>query len=84
MYRGDLSRGMLVQHLSIGGVIEGSIRTSSTSRFTRSACIGAEGSKRMSFAPPNLWIMLAIAAGLCLVGAAAARMRIRAVEVVTG
>jgi hypothetical protein len=34
--------------------------------------------------PPSLWILLAVAAGLIILGIMAARMRIRAVEVVQG
>jgi len=83
-YRGDMSQGILMQKMSIGGVISGLNQnifgvTEHMAGFGR-----RNGFKQFDVPPPNLWIMIGLAVGLCVIGTVAARMRIRAVEVVTG
>lgn len=78
-------RGILLQHCSIPGVLTGltqgvlgvTIRSSGISRHHGNFV-------DMTVPPPNMWIMLAIAVSIGVIGIGAARARIRAVEVVKG
>ncbi|MCS6776065.1 MAG: ABC transporter permease subunit [Chloroherpetonaceae bacterium] len=84
-YRGDLARGVLERHLSIDGVIGGLAQncyqvTLKVPQFSR---------RSMEFqlteiAIPDLWPLLLLGATLTVLGLAAARARIHAVEVVRG
>lgn len=84
-YHGDVSRNTLVQHLSIGGVIQGVVQnifglTLNVTRFHRRHM----QIKHFAIPPPNFTVMLALALAFVIVGLLATRARIRAVEVVRG
>lgn len=82
---GNLAKGTLVRHLSVSGVIEGLGQqvygvTLRIPEFNRH-----RGSMEMvTLDAPPLWAMLVVAVALVALGVAAARSRIRAVEVVRG
>jgi ABC-2 type transport system permease protein len=81
---GDLGRGIALQHLSVGGLIGGLQQNVYSvilqlQTFNRNA-----GMAQLKLDPPSLKIMLSVALGLIVLGIAAARLRIRAVEVVKG
>ena len=48
--------------------------------------VGLEASpvEQLTLVPPSFWVMLGLGVAICAVGMIAARMRIRAVEVVSG
>ncbi|MCA1595163.1 MAG: hypothetical protein LC772_01875, partial [Chloroflexi bacterium] len=82
---GDISKASGAVDLSIYGIISGLVQNA------YHVTVHMEGFHRrrlvmqsVDIHPPNLWIMLAAAAVLCVGGIAAARVRIRAVEVVRG
>lgn len=84
-YKGDLSKGIIERHLSIDGAISG------LAQNLLNVTIKAPqmGRRNMQFnvaeiVPPELWAMLLVGAGLIVLGVAAARIRIHAVEVVKG
>lgn len=84
VYRGDMSEGILLRHMSIGGVISGLTQliygvTILTRGFHRS-----RGMEVVALDPPVAWITLAVAAGLVVGGLVAARAKIQAVEVIRG
>lgn len=79
------NKGILLQHLSVGGIITGIAQnvygiTLNLSRFFHRRGSIAE----ITVPPPNVLIMLAIGVGICVLAIAAARWKIRAVEVVRG
>jgi ABC-2 type transport system permease protein len=80
---GDLASGILIQNASVSGVIK------SVAWNIYSVTIRVPGGGPRMFAtteikPPDLWIMLTAYAVLVIAGIVAARIRIRAVEVITG
>jgi ABC-2 type transport system permease protein len=82
-FRGDLAKGNIERHLSVSGVIEG------LAQNLLNVTISPPGPRRMegnlsNLAPPELWAMLLLGGALVVIGVMAARMRIRAVEVVRG
>lgn len=83
-YRGDLSQGDILRHMSIGGIIEGITQNILGVTLHITAWKRHVGMQPMSLPPPTFWIMLGIGLALCAVGIIAARLRIRAVEVVSG
>jgi len=83
-FRGDFSQGLLLRHLSIGGIIDGMNQNIFGITQHITAWQRHRGVQQLTLAPPSFWAMLAIAAGLCVIGIVAARLRIRAVEVVAG
>ncbi|HLV80438.1 MAG TPA: ABC transporter permease subunit [Chthonomonadaceae bacterium] len=81
----EAAREILVTHLSIGGVITGLAQnvyhlTLQSMRFNRRAMQPVH----LELAPPAFWVMLGLGLAMVVVGLAATRMRIRAVEVVRG
>lgn len=83
-YHGQMQDGIDIRHFSIGGVIQGLAQnvfgvTVHMARFSR-----RQGMANLTLEPPSLRLMLALAVALVVVGVVAARMRIRAVEVVRG
>jgi hypothetical protein len=83
--QGQAVRGILVAHLSIGGVITG-LAQNIYHLTVRSVRIDRRAMQpvRLVLAPPNHWVMLALAVAMIVVGLVATRARIRAVEVVRG
>lgn len=84
-YRGDLARGVLERHLSIDGVIGGLAQncyrvTLKVPQFRR----GSMQFQLTEIAAPDLWPLLLLGVTLAVLGIAAARARIHAVEVVRG
>jgi ABC-2 type transport system permease protein len=80
---GTTARGPLVQHLSISGVIDG--LTQNIYRVSLPDMLRSQNAHAIvSDPPPALWALLLLAAFLVAAGIGAARLRIRAVEVVTG
>jgi len=85
LYEGELDRGLVVQHLNVAGIM-GALQqwvfgvTKHQMIVHRWRGIFREA----VIPPPNVVIMLSVAAGLIILGVLAARMRIRAVEVVQG
>lgn len=82
---GQAARGILISHLSIGGVIKGLAQniyhlTEHSMRFDRRAMQPVP----LELAPPTFWVMLALALAMIVVGLVATRAKIRAVEVVRG
>jgi len=82
---GRLNRGQTIQRLSIGGTI-GALQQNALGVTVHVTQVHRRrGSvQRLSIKPPDLAVFLPLAAGLCMLGVAAARVRIRAVEVVQG
>lgn len=83
-FRGDFTQGAILQHLSISGVIGGIDQNILGVTQHITAWQRHRGMQQLALPPPNLWVMLGIGAGLCVIGIIAARIRIRAVEVVAG
>ncbi|NMC83581.1 MAG: ABC transporter permease subunit [Armatimonadetes bacterium] len=78
------AKGTLMRHLTVEGVMQGLAQnvygvTMRLPKFSK-----AFEMKELTLSPPNPWILLAVFVALCLIGIAAARARIRAVEVVRG
>jgi ABC-2 type transport system permease protein len=85
IYHQRMDKGVLLQHCSIGGIITGLTQSILGVTIHSNAFSRRHGSLMdLTVPPPNLWIMLAIAAAICVIGVGAARARIRAVEVVKG
>ncbi len=84
-FRANFGQGILERHLHVQGAIEG-VAQNILGVTQRMPTMGRRtGAMEMvSLAPPNVWVVLALAAGLCCLGIVAARLRIRAVEVVRG
>ena len=84
-YHGRLQDGIDIRHCSIGGVIQGLAQnvfgvTMHMTRFSRRR----QELLNLTLEPPSLRLMIALALALVVAGVVAARMRIRAVEVVRG
>jgi ABC-2 type transport system permease protein len=84
-YHGDQVKGALFHCFSISGLIEGLAQNVyaavlQSTMFRRSTF----EIKQIAIPPPSLWALLAIAVPLVILGVAAARARIRAVEVIKG
>ena len=82
---GQAARGILISHLSIGGIIKGLAQniyhlTEHSMRFDRKAMQPV----RIDLTPPTFWVMLALALAMIVVGLVATRAKVRAVEVVRG
>jgi ABC-2 type transport system permease protein len=83
--RGNMARGVLIQHLSIDGVIKGLGQNAFGVDLRMPTWNNAKQQmEALSIPPPSLQALLLLGGGLCLLGIVAARMRIRAVEVVKG
>lgn len=77
--------GILVQHLSAPGLIQGLAQRIFDVEFERVLIRRLDHDAGITpIPPPDPWALLAIMAALCAIGILAARMRIRAVEVVHG
>ena len=85
LHRGRPQEGVLLQHLSVGGMIGGLERNilGVTAHWTRFFPRAAE-IRSLVIPPPDITTVLAITGLFCLAGIVAARMRVRAVEVVRG
>ncbi len=84
-YRGDMMEGILLRHVSIPGAIEGLAQN--VYGITLRMPFGSRargGLEMLELAAPNVWVVLAIVMGIVVSGLVAARVRIRAVEVVRG
>ena len=82
---GKPDQGILTQHMSIGGIVSGINQWIYGLTFHTTIIRRKLGIMREIFIPPpNIWIMLGVAALIMVAGIAAARARIRAVEVVRG
>jgi ABC-2 type transport system permease protein len=85
MTHGNFSKGILVRHLSVPGVISGLEQTVLNVKVVMPTWNQGTGMPDiLQIPPPPLQAMVLVAAGLCLAGVAAGRARIRAVEVVKG
>jgi ABC-2 type transport system permease protein len=83
-HRGDMSKAVLEMHLSINGVIQGLAQNIFQVNVTPQGGPRRMGTTPIELAPPELWVMLLVGAVMVVIGVMAARMRIRAVEVVRG
>lgn len=82
-YQGNPERGILVQHLSIGGLIRGLGQNLYGVTLRKIVGHWEWGNPRLvEISPPDGRILLLLAGGLVLLGFLLARARIRAVEVV--
>ena len=80
---GTMSEGILERHLSVTGVISG-LAQNVFGVYLKNLDLRREGPQMITLPAPPLGAMLALAFVLCFAGILAARMRIRAVEVVRG
>jgi len=81
--RDSAQQGVLVQHLSIGGVIDGMAQN--ILHITEIDSLRMYASRPEHFGgPPAFWPVAAMGAALALIGVVAARAKIRAVEVIRG
>lgn len=83
-YRGDQGEGILVRHLSVNGIIDGLAQN-----LYGLTLLVPTGHRRRGFEiiaqdPPLLWAMLLIGGTVVVLGIAAARAKINAVEVIRG
>lgn len=81
----SLSRGILLQHASVAGII----KAAGWCIYGVSAAAGGGGPRGLPITvamiePPNRWLVAAITLAVVAVGVGSARLRIRAVEVVKG
>lgn len=85
-FHGAMSHGVLIRSLSLEGIITGLAQNVYAVDLQRLVARRSEGMmpEVMVIHPPPLWPVLAAAVGLAALGLAAARMRVRAVEVVRG
>ncbi|MGV3722269.1 MAG: ABC transporter permease [Actinomycetota bacterium] len=83
-YRGDLSEGILVRHLSINGIIDGLAQNLYGVTLLTVAGHRRRGLETIALDPPLLWAMLLIGAVVVALGIGAARAKINAVEVIRG
>ncbi|HSV74085.1 MAG TPA: ABC transporter permease subunit [Chthonomonadales bacterium] len=84
LHRGDLSQGVLVRHLSVSGSIDGIVQHILGIGILAVRWQRSQGPAWIELQPPSLSVVLPLAAGLVIAGIVAARVRIRAVEVVRG
>lgn len=83
-FRGDMSTGIIVRHLSVGGIIKGLAQNLYGVTLLVPTGHRRRGLEIVSMDPPLLGIMLAIGIGMVVLGVVAARARIQAVEVIRG
>lgn len=83
LFKDDVKASSLVQHFSIGGVIDGLSQNVLRVTFRDFFRMGEDGMPA-HIAPPALSAMLGLGVTLVVVSLVAARLRIRAVEVVQG
>ena len=84
-YRGNLGQGVLERHLNVEGAISGLAQNILGVSQRMPTMMRHSGTLDVvTIDPPRLWAVLALALGLCVAGIVAARLRIRAVEVVRG
>lgn len=82
---GHMARGVLIRHLNIDGVIKGLGQNVYAVDLVMPTWNQARNTvENLAIPPPSLNGLLLLGAALCVFGIAAARMRIRAVEVVKG
>jgi hypothetical protein len=74
--------GRLIEHLSVSGVIQG--LGQNIYRVSAQVSLGRHGGRFGLHAPPPLWVMFVVVVTLVILGLVAARLRVRAVEVVRG
>lgn len=84
-YHGNIAKGIDARHASLSGIIDGLAQhvygvTLHTTHFNRHEGV----MESVDLPSPTFWLMLVAAVGMVVVGVIAARMRIRAVEVVSG
>lgn len=85
MTNGHMERGVLIRHLNIDGVIKGLGQNIYGVALRMPTWNNVKGGMEVfSIEPPSLRGVLLLGAALCVIGIAAARLRIRAVEVVKG
>ncbi len=84
-HRGNLGEGVLERHLSVEGVINGLAQNLyGVVQKLPTYNQRTNTMERLSIDPPSMMVMLLMAAAFVVVGVGAARMRIRAVEIVKG
>lgn len=83
-YHGHLQEGIAIRHCSIGGVIQGLAQNAYGVTLHVVRVSRRRGMLNLTLEPPSLRLMLALALALVVVGVVAARLRIRAVEVIRG
>lgn len=84
-YRGNLGEGVLERHLNVEGAISGLAQNILGVSQRMPTMMRHSGAMNVvTLDPPRLGVVLALAIGLCAAGIVAARLRIRAVEVVRG
>jgi ABC-2 type transport system permease protein len=79
----DFQTGNLVQHFSIGGVIDG-LAQNVLHVYVIDLMRGGRGIMPSGDAPPAVWPIIGLATAMVVIGVSAARTRIRAVEVIRG
>lgn len=84
VHHGDLSEGILMRHCSIPGIAEGLVQHVMGTNLAVASFHRTRMFEQLSLAPPSLPVMAIAAAVLIGGGLAAARYRVRAVEVVRG
>ena len=78
-------KGVLLQHLSVPGIIQGMAQNIFDVVFERTLFGRRRQNIDITAIPaPDPWVLLAVLVALCVIGVLAARVRIRAVEVVRG
>ena len=84
-YMGNLKEGILLRHLSISGAIQGLAQNIfGVTQHMMAGNMRRGGLEEVFVRPPELLPVLMLTVGLIAIGLLAARMRIRAVEVVKG
>lgn len=83
-FRGDMTNGIIVRHLSVGGIIKGLAQNVYGITLLVPTGHRRRGIEIVSMDPPLLGIMLGIGLALVVLGVLAARTRIQAVEVIRG
>lgn len=84
VYRGDLSEGILLRHMSVGGIISGMTQWVYGVTLLQQGFHRSRGMEVLALDPPVFWITVSIAVSLVVLGLGAARMKIQAVEVIRG
>lgn len=83
-YRGDMGEGILVRHLSVNGIIEGLAQNLYGLTLLVPTGHRRRGLEIIAQDPPLLGVMLLVGGVAVLLGVAAARAKINAVEVIRG
>lgn len=84
LHRGDFAKGVLVRHLSVAGAIDGTVQNILGVGIRVMKWQRRQGPTWIELQPPDFAVVLLLALGLAVAGVVAARLRIRAVEVVRG